>query len=327
MKTYNWGIIGTGFIGQKLAEALAFVPQSKVYAVASRNIETANIFAEKYNCKAYGTYEELANDPEVDIIHIATPHNLHCENTLMCLNKGKHVLCEKPFAINGKEVRKMIDAAKANNVFLMDALWTRFNPNIIKVKKILDSGILGKVTLLKTDFGERKPYHPENRFFSKELTGGSLIDMGIYPLFVSIFMLGKPTKITATAGIGKTGVDTNTSFVLGYDDDKLAVISSSIVADTESAATIYCEKGHIHMSQYIYAPAKISIKMLDGESEDITEKLVGNIYNYEAVEVIECLEKGKIQSDKMSWEDTLVIIDSLDEIRRQIGLVFDAHDL
>ncbi len=326
MKTYKWGIIGTGFIAQKMADALLFLPNVKLAAVVSRSKDTANIFAAKYNCKGYGNYEDIANDPEIDIAYIATPHSLHLENTLMCLSKGKHVLCEKPFAVNGSEVRKMIEAASRNNVFLMEALWTRFNPRIIKAKQVVDSGRLGKIKLIRADFGERKPVALNNRFYSKELIGGSLLDMGIYPLFIAQLFMGKPKSIHAVAGFASTGVDTNCSFTLGYNDDSLSVICSTMLAETDNTVTIYCEKGTIYFSKFVYAPEKIVVVPLDGESEDITVELSGNIYNYEAAEVVSCLEQGLTQSVMWGWEDSLLLIDTLDEIRRQIGLVFEGHD-
>lgn len=325
-KTYNWGIIGTGFIAQKMAEALAFVPNTKLHAVASRSIDTANVFAQKYNCKAYGNYEAIANDPDIDIAYIATPHHLHCENTLMCINKGKHVLCEKPFAVNSTEVHRMIDAAQAKGVFLMDALWTRFNPRIIKAKEYIDSGKIGKVKLFRANFGERKPYAPDNRFFSKQLIGGSLLDMGIYPLFVAQYIMGKPASVAALAGIGKTGVDNNCGFLLGYNSDALSVINSTIVAETDSKVTIYCEKGTMYFSEFVYAPNKIEVVHLNGETEDITVPVTGNLYNYEATEVVSCLNEGKTQSDIWSLNDSVILMNTLDTIRQQIGLVFDKHD-
>jgi predicted dehydrogenase len=327
MRTYNWGILGTGFIAQKMAEALPFVLQSRLHAVASRTIETANIFATKYGCKAYGSYEEMINDPEIDIVYIATPHNLHCQNTLMSISKGKHVLCEKPFAVNGSEVRRMIDAAREKGVFLMEALWTRFNPRIIKTKELIDSGQMGKIKLISANFGEHKPYDPKNRFFNKELIGGSLLDLGIYPLFIALLMLGKPKTIKAIAGIGITGVDDTCSFTLGFEDGVLAVIYSTILVETDSTANIHCENGTIQISRFVYAPEKVTVVPIKGAPEDITVELLGNIYNYEAVEVIKCLEQGKLQSSLWSWDDSLVIIDTLDTIRKQIGLVYEGHDI
>ena len=327
MKTYNWGIIGTGFIARKMAEALLFVQQSKLHAVTSRSLDTATDFASSYNCKPYGSYEDLINDPEIDIVYVATPHNYHCENTLMAIRKGKHVLCEKPFAVNSREVCRMIDAAREKGVFLMEALWTRFNPNIIKVKEIIDSGQLGKIKFFNSNFGESKPYDLNNRFYSKELIGGSLLDMGIYLLFIALLLLGKPKTIQAMAAIGPTGVDHTCSVTFGYNDDSLAVFQSTILAETESKTIIYCEKGKIELSRWVYAPEKITIVPLDVESQDITQELTGNIYNYEAVEVIKCLEHGKTQSSLWSWDDSLLLISTLDEIRSQIGLVYEGHDI
>lgn len=327
MKIYNWGIIGTGFIAQKMAAALLLVPQSKLYAVASRNSSTAADFAATHNCKAYGSYEELANDPDIDIVYIATPHNYHCENTLMCISKGKHVLCEKPFAVNGREVRLMIDAAREKGVFLMEALWTRFNPRVINAKSVIESGRLGKIKLLTGNLGDLKPFDPDNRFFSKQLIGGSLLDLGIYPLFMALFMLGKPKTIKAAAGIGATGVDTNCSITLGYEDDAMAILHSSLVAATDSTCVVHCEKGKIEFGPSIYAPEKVTLVPLEGKPEDITVELTGNYYQYEAIEVIRCIEGGETSSPMWSWEDSIMLIDSMDEIRRQIGLVYEGHDI
>jgi len=327
MKTYNWGIIGTGFIAQKMANALLLVPQSKLYAVASRNISTATDFAAMHNCKAYGSYEELANDPDIDIVYIATPHNYHCENTLMCISNGKHVLCEKPFAVNGREVRQMIDAARQKGVFLMEALWTRFNPRVINAKSIIESGQLGKIKLFTGNLGDQKPFDPTNRFFSKQLIGGSLLDLGIYPLFMALLMLGKPKTIKAAAGIGVTGVDTNCSITLGYEDDTIAILHSSLVAATDGTSTVYCEKGKIEFGSAVYAPEQVTLVTSDGRTEDITLKLAGNYYQYEAIEVVRCIEAGETCSPMWSWDDSIMLIDILDEIRRQIGLVYEGHDI
>ena len=327
MRTYNWGIVGTGWIAKKMAEALPFVPQSRLFAVASRSLETATEFANSYNCKSYGSYDDLMNDPEIDIVYIATPHSSHCENTLLAISKGKHVLCEKPFAVNGREVRTMISAAQEKGVFLMEALWTRFNPRLIKVKEIIDSGQLGDVKLLTSNFGERKPFSPDNRFFSNDLIGGALLDMGIYSLFTVLYLLGSPKSIKAAGTIGATGVDTNCSMSLYYDNDTFASIYTSLLAETDSTTTIFCEKGDIHLGQYVYAPEKITLSPLNGPKEEVSVAVYGNLYNYEAAELINCLENGKIQSDHWSWNDSIMLMDVMDEIRKQIGLIYPNHDL
>jgi predicted dehydrogenase len=327
MKTYNWGILGTGFIARKMAEALPFVPQSKLYAVASRNMDTAKAFAHQYNIeKSYGSYEDLLKDPAVDIVYIATPHNLHFENTILSLEHGKHVLCEKPFAVNGREVRGMIAKAKECNLFLMEALWTRFLPNVIKAKEIVDSGQIGKIKLLKADFCVNRPFNPEHRLFNKKLIGGTLLDLGIYPLFLSLLFMGKPKKMKAIAGFGPTNVDSNCSFSLGYEDDALSVMQSSAVAQMEVVATICGEKGTIAFDSWWFTPVPIHLITPDGKKETIPLKFTGNGYNYEAAAMIQCLEQGKTQCELMSWDDSLLLIDMLDAIRKEIGLVYPDHD-
>jgi len=327
MKTYNWGILGTGWIAKKMTDALPFVPNSKLYAIASRNTETAKAYANQYKIeKSYGSYEELVSDPDIDIVYIATPHNLHYENTILALDHGKHVLCEKPFAVNGREVRGMIAKAKEKNLFLMEALWSRFLPNVIKTKEIIDSGQIGKVNLLASDFGLGLPFDPNHRLFNKQLIGGSLLDLGIYPLFLSLFLMGKPKTLKAMAGIGVTDVDNNCSFTLGYDNDSLAVMYSSSIAQTDVVSTIYGEKGKIVFDKWWFTPVPIHLFDADGKEIPVLLKFVGNGYNYEAAEVVNCLEQGKKQSDSMSWDDSLLLIDTLDAIRKEIGLSYPGHD-
>ena len=303
MKTYYWGILGTGFIARKMAEAIPFVPNAKLYGVASRNINTAKTFAKEFNVeKTYGSYEELVADPAIDVVYIATPHNLHYEDTMLALEHGKHVLCEKPFAVNGREVRGMIDKAKEKKLFLMEALWSRFLPNVIKAKEIIYSGQIGRVTLLKADFGLSPAFNAENRLFNKQLIGGSLLDLGIYPLFLSLFLLGKPKTMKAMGGMGVTGVDLNCSFTLGYNEDTLAVLHSSLVAQTDVVATIYGEKGTIIFDRWWFMPVPIHIITKEGEQVEVPLEFIGNGYNYEAAEVVNCLQQGKIESNQMRKE-------------------------
>ena len=182
-KRYKFGILGTGWIARKMANAFKHVDGATLYAVASRNQQSANSFAKEFKIeKAYGSYEAMLADPEVDVVYVATPHNLHHQNTLLCLDYGKHVLCEKPFAVNGREAREMIDKARAKKLFLMEAMWSRFLPHIIKAKEIVESGQLGKIKLLTADFCSKFVFNPNNRWFNLDLVGGSLLDIGIYPV-------------------------------------------------------------------------------------------------------------------------------------------------
>jgi scyllo-inositol 2-dehydrogenase (NADP+) len=323
----KWGFLGTGWIANKLAEALKTVENTELIAVGSRNISTAKKFAKEFNIpKAYGSYLELVQDPEVDVVYIATPHNLHYENTILALEHNKHVLCEKPFAINGKEVRQMIQKAKEKNLFLMEAFWSRFLPNIIKTKELIESGELGSVKLLTAFFSIKSEQGPEQRHFNKELGGGSLLDIGIYNVFLSLFLLGKPKSFYAAAGMSKTEVDNSCSITFKYENETMAVMYSSLIAETPVIAEIHCEKGKIFLPHLWFCPGYIKIIYNDSKEVKIPFDFKSNGYNYEADEVVKCLRAGKTESNKMSLSKSLELIDMLDSIRKECGIVYPKHD-
>jgi predicted dehydrogenase len=323
----KWGFIGTGWIAQKLAVALRAVKDSELYAVGSRNLDSAKSFAEKFNVPvAYGNYEEVALDKNVDVVYIATPHNLHYENTIMCLDRGKNVLCEKPFAVNGREVRSMIAKAKEKNLFLMEALWSRFLPNIIKTKEIVDSGEIGKVKFLLANFAIKSNQTLEQRQFNKDLIGGSLLDIGIYNVFLSLLILGKPKEIKAAAGIGVTDVDESISILFKYPNETLAVMNSSFLIDTPIVAEIHGEKGKILLPHLWFCPGNIKVVLNDGTENFIPFEFKSNGYNFEAEEVSKCLRSNKKESELMSWDKSIELIDMLDTIRKQCGIIYPKHD-
>jgi predicted dehydrogenase len=326
-ETIRWGILGTGMIARKFAEGLRDVAGAELRAVGSRNLDTANRFAQEYNVpRAYGSYEELASSLEVDVIYIATPHNLHCENTLLCLDHGKHVLCEKPFAVNQKEVQQMIARAQEKNLFLMEALWSRFLPHIIKAKELINQGAIGEVKLLKADFGINSPYDVTHRHYSRELIGGSLLDIGIYPLFLAQFLLGKPKQVKAVAGLGPTLVDHSCSMSLLYQNDLVAHLFSSVVTQTEVVAEIHGTEGKIVFDRWWFTLVPIHLVDAAGTSHDIPVEMHGNGYNYEASEVGRCLREGKKQSESWSWDDSIELINLMDGIRKECGIFYPGHD-
>jgi predicted dehydrogenase len=326
--TIRWGILGTGRIARIFATALKEVDNTEIKAIGSRHIETAKKFSSDFNIeKAYGSYEEVAKDNDIDVLYIATPHNLHYENTMMGLENNKHVLCEKPFGINGKEARQMISKAHEKNLFLMEALWSRFLPNIIKTKEIIDSGEIGKIKLLTSYFAFKSTQKPEQRHFNIDLCGGSLLDIGIYNVFLSLFLLGKPKDFFATAGLSKSGIDNSSSYTFKYDDDTLAVMFSSFIAETPTIAEIHGEKGKIFLEHRWFCPGSIKITSEEGKEKIISFDFKGNGYNYEADEVVKCIQAGKTQSDKMSWDASLELIDMLDAIRKKCGIIYPKHDL
>ena len=320
-KTINWGIIGLGNIAHKFATDLLTIKDAKIYAVASRNQEKANGFASKYNAtKAYSSYEALAKDPHIDAVYIATPHTLHKENTILCLDHGIAVLCEKPFAMDSDEVNEMIAKAKDKNVLLMEALWTYFLPHYRYVLKALEDRIYGDVLKLEADFGFYRAFDNSSRLFNKSLGGGSLLDIGIYPIFASLSALGIPKHIKANATYFENGADSSCDMVFEYEKNVKAILKSTLIEDTPTEAIFYCKKGIIKINHQFHNPSTISLIPNEGEAEtiDFNNKTIG--YNYEAIHFNELLRQGKTESNVMSFEFSQSLIKTLDDVRNLINL-------
>ena len=321
-KTYKWGILGPGKIARKFAKGLSEVPGAELYAVASRSEAKAEEFAKEFNApKFYGSYEDLVNDEEVDIIYIATPHVFHYEQTLLCLKHKKAVLCEKPFAMNKEQVNEMILTAKKENIFLMEALWTYFLPHYQYVLELVKSEKFGKITGLEADFGFEAPFLPEKRLFNKNLGGGSLLDIGIYPVFAALSLLGKPDTISAQAEFSETGVDESCSIVFNYQNGVRAHLLSTIKKTTPTTATITFDKAKLTINRRFHEPTSITIRHNDQE-EIISFDVKTNGYNFEAEHVQQMLSQGRTESTVMSFEKSLELIGLLDQIREEIGLVY-----
>lgn len=319
----NWGILGCGKIAHHFAKDLDAVPNAKLYAVASRNLKKAQDFGNDYQVTSfYGNYEELCQDPNIDVVYIATPHVFHYENTLICLTNKKAVLCEKPFAMNRSQVEEMIALAKKNQVFLMEALWTYFLPHYKYVLDIVLSKELGEVKTLKADFGFTTPFDPEGRVFNKKLGGGSLLDVGIYPLFAALSILGYPEDISAQATIGKTGVDENCSMQLHYKNGVTASLFSAITQETATEAVLELEKGIITIDSQFHVPTSVTI-LKDGKSKRIEFDVTTKGYNFEAIHVQDMLLQNRKESTIMSFEKSLQLINLLDTVRDKIGLHYE----
>ena len=323
LKTINWGIIGLGNIAHKFATDLLTIGDAKLYAVASRNQDKADAFALKYNApKAFDSYEALAQDPNIDAVYIATPHALHKENTLLCLQNGIAVLCEKPFAMDAEEVAEMIAVAKANNVLLMEALWTYFLPHYQYVLKALNENKFGKLIKLEADFGFYRAFDDSHRLFNKSLGGGSLLDIGIYPIFVALSTLGIPKNIEAKATYFENGADASCDMVFEYDNAVKAYLKSSLIEDTPTEAIFYCENGVIKINSMFHAPATVTLILNSGDSEtlDFGYSTIG--YNYEAIHFNKLLKAGKTESDVMTFGFSEQLIKILDTVRNQINLSY-----
>lgn len=321
-KTFKWGIIGPGKIAGKFATDLALVPGAELYAVASRDIEKARNFSAEYNFeKSYGSYEELAMDTEVDIIYVATPHVFHHEHTLLCLKNKKAVLCEKPFAINSRQVEEMILAAKENKVFLMEAMWTYFLPHYQYLLDLVKTKKFGTIKSLEADFGFAAPYLPEKRLYNKVLGGGSLLDIGIYPLFAALSLMGVPSAIKAQAKMSDTGVDESCDINLTYDNGAVACLSSAINLKTPTTAIINFEHTIITLQNRFHEPTSILIDR-GGNKEEITFDVSSIGYNYEAIHVQQMLTEGRTESTIMTFQKSHELIALLDTVREKIGLVY-----
>ncbi|CAN5841434.1 Gfo/Idh/MocA family oxidoreductase [soil metagenome] len=324
----RWGILGAGKIARKFASDLRLVKNAELIAIGSRSIETAQVFAKDYPAKyLHDSYEALINNPEVDIIYIATPHNFHYENTMLCLQHGKAVLCEKPFAINAKQAAAMIAMAKEKKVFLMEALWTKFLPHFIKVKELISGGKIGVVKSAMIKFGFRPTEPLPKRMFDPALAGGTMLDIGIYNVFMALSILGKPTEIDAVMTPAATGIDEQCAVTFRYWNGAIAQLFSSFASNIATEADIHGTNGRIRLAHRFYAP-DTQIEYYPGwiDSREIipVEKEAGWGYQYQLRHVCDCLRQGLTESPVMRFTDTMEVIETLDAIRRKAGIQYDA---
>lgn len=323
IKKIKWGILGPGTIAKKFARGINFLEDVELFAVGSRSQERADKFAKEFGAvRSYGDYETLVDDPEVDVIYVATPHIFHKEHTLLCLQAGKSVLCEKPFAINAIEASEMIDCAHRHKKFLMEAMWTRFLPTISRIKRLLSDEIIGEIRMVKADFGFRIGWDPENRLLNKELGGGALLDVGIYTISFASMILGKkPEKVKSISYIGQTGVDEQTAVILGYEGGELAQLTSAVRTNSTHDAWILGTEGRIHINNFWHAE-KATINVYDKKEKEIEIEIPieSSGYNYEIKEVNNCIRKGQLESKVMPLSESLAIMETMDKIRDEIGL-------
>jgi len=327
-KIYNWAVLGCGKIANKMAHDLKFLPNAKLYAAASRDFNRALEFASEWGFeRAYGSYEEMVNDPKVDVVYIATPHSHHFEHSLLCLEHKKAVLCEKAFSLNATEVQQMIDAAKANNTFLMEAFWTMFQPSFRKAQEILQSGELGKIKLVRSDFGFNAPFIEDKRLYNVALGGGSLLDIGIYPVFAALSSLGVPEKIKTFADFSPTGSEESISMIFKYAGGEMANLTSSFSSHSPTQTEYWCENGYLVLNPRWFTPTNITIFRAGSDPETLPkEESKGWGYEYEAAHVMECLDRGEIESPMMSWKMSLDLMRVLDRIRIDAGIFFGDRD-
>ncbi|WP_010179385.1 Gfo/Idh/MocA family protein [Aquimarina agarilytica] len=323
VKQTRWGIIGLGNIANTFASDLAFVPNAILHAVASRDLNKAEAFKTTYAAnKAYSSYETLAKDPDIDIIYIATPHVFHFENAKLCITYGKAVLCEKPMGMNANQVTELCDLAKKNKVFLMEAMWTAFLPNFNRLMELVDSEKLGKVISFKADFGFKADFIPTSRLFDKNLGGGSILDIGIYPIFACLSLLKKPTSITTNAIIGQTGVDESCIINFNYPKSLKAELKSTLLENTPTEIYIQFEQGVAILGPNFYGPSDLKVIESDGNEIIYPKNTQGSGYQFEATHVQELFHNKNIESSVMSHAKSIELATYLDIVLQEIGVIY-----
>jgi predicted dehydrogenase len=320
----RWGIIGLGAIAKSFARGLQAVPDAKLVAVGSRSLDKAKAFAAEFGAaRAHGSYQELAGDREVDAIYVASPHPMHKEDAILCLEAGKAVLCEKPFTVNRAELEQVVAVARRRRVFLMEAMWTRFLPIMGRVREWLASGAIGEPRMLTADFGFRCAWDPQSRLLAPALAGGSLLDVGVYTVALAGMVFGPaPARITGLAHLGETGVDEQAAFVFGYPKGQLAVLASAVRTNTPQDARIDGTEGRIVIPSFWKGSR--AVLTAGDRTETVEMPLAGNGYNYEAIEVGRCLREGLLESPLIPLDESLAIMGTMDELRRQFGLRYPA---
>lgn len=318
-KKIKFGIMGCGTIGATFAGDLKHAEHCKLSAVASRSQEKADLFARKYKAKTgYDSYEKLVADPEVDVVYVATPHPLHFENSLLAINAGKHVLCEKPITMNAGELRQLIAAAKKNKVFLMEGMWTRCFPAMAKIRKWLAADKIGKVMAVQADFGVKFEVGPEHRIFNPELGGGAMLDLGVYPISFASMVFGRaPKKIQSAATFHSPGVDDHLALIFEYDQGELATIGCSTIIKYKHEARIYGQQGMIIVNEWFTRPRSISLIMQDKKEKIFEFPHPGTGFFYEADHVADCIKNGMTESDIMPLAESLQIQQTMDKIRKK----------
>jgi len=319
--TIRWGILATGSVARDFAEGLPYAPGAELLAVGSRTRESAERFGDEYGVpRRYASYDALVQDPDVDVVYIGTPHHLHRDNTLLALEAGKAVLCEKPFAINAFQAQDMVAAARRRGLFLMEAMWNRFHPTVREMTRLLANGAIGKPRLMVADFGFRARFDPGSRLFDIALGGGALLDLGVYPVALASLVFGPPGGVATRAHLGPTGVDERAGIVFTYAGGRMTVLHTSLRERTPSEAMIFGSEGHLRLHGPIYRPPALSLSRPGREEERIQPTVEGNAYNFEAVEVMRRMRAGETESSSMTLDESLSIMRTLDAIRAEWGL-------
>jgi predicted dehydrogenase len=314
-KPVRWGIIGTGGIAHTFVRDLGLIDEGVAVAVGSRTKASADAFGDEFDIPVrYGSYEELVQDSDVDVVYVSTPHPMHHANTLLALEAGKPVLCEKAFTMTAAEARDLVAVARAKGLFLMEAMWTRFLPHVVKIRELVAGGALGDLVLVEADHGQWFPLNPEHRIFAPELGGGALLDLGVYPVSFASMLLGTPTRITALVDRAFTGVDGQASMLFGYDNGAQAVLTCTSLARTATRACIAGTEARIEVAGDFYGLTSFNLIKRDRTVESFEFNMQWRGLRYQAIEVARCLELGLTESPGMPLDESISIMETMETV-------------
>lgn len=326
----RWGVMAPGRIAHAFARAVEIGTASTVVAVGSRSLERARAFADTHGVRAaYGSYEEVAADPDVDAVYIASPHSGHLEHALVAIEAGKAVLVEKPFTRNATEARVVFDAAASRGVFAMEAMWSRFLPHYDVVRRAIETGLLGDIVTVSADHGQ--PLYPDGpvRLAAPELAGGALLDLGVYPMSFADLVLGGFTSVAARGTLTDQGVDSTAAILLTGPSGASGLVSTTMLAHTPCSALVVGTEANLLLDGTFYQPTTVRLvsrkgEVLDVRDESLPEHVHG--FSYEAAEVAWCLAEGKRESETLPHAATLRVMEAMDEVRRQVGVVYPGEE-
>jgi predicted dehydrogenase len=319
----RWGVVGPGRIAEKVVEDFAVVDGARAVAVASRSLDRAQDFATRHGIeRAHGSYAEILADPEVDVLYVATPHPQHHAIALGALRAGKALLVEKAFTATLAGAREVAAASRDTGVFAMEAMWTRFQPTVVRLRDLIADGAIGEVRSVQADLGVQRDFDPTDRLFARELGGGALLDLGVYVVSFAQMLLGDPDTVAATGSRFETGVDAEASLLLGYADGRSATLMTSLRNALPGQARVFGTAGWVDVLPRFHHPQTIVVHRAGADPQEITLPQLGSGYSHELIEVTECVRAGRSESAVMPLADTVAVQDVLEQAAGQLGVTF-----
>jgi predicted dehydrogenase len=326
-RSVRWGIVGPGRIAENVMGDFPLVPNAEVVAVASRSADRAQAFGAKHGIgRAYGSYRELIADPDVDVLYIATPHPQHLAIGVAAARAGKALLVEKAFTATFAGAQALVEAARANHVFAMEAMWTRFQPAMVQVRDWLDDDAIGEVRGVQADLGVVPEFDPSDRLFAPELGGGALLDLGVYVVSFAQWVLGMPSAVMATGTLGRSGVEEDATLLLAFESGASATLTTSLHAPMPGQARIFGTTGWIDVLPRFHHPVTVVLHRDGAEPVTVTRPATGGGYSHELIEVTQCVLAGRTESAVMPLDDTLAVQHILEDAATQLGVTWSEDD-